>query len=214
MAISKWAGVQIALGTLGAAQVVSAITKASPGVVTYVGTDPSDGDYLAFTDVLGMHQVNERIFRADNTNTGANTTELEGENTTGYSTFSSGNLQPITFSITMGRVRGTSGQGGDFSFLDTTTIHDLVRKQIPDQANPVTYNLDLQWDPSDSAQAALIAATNNQTLLAMKLEFLNGYKMLGLGYVGASGVPIGGSGEIVTTPVVFTLNGRPTYYAS
>lgn len=214
MAVSKWSNVQVAIGTLGAAQVISGITKASPGVVTYVGTDPSDGDYFALTDVLGMYEVNSRIFRADNTNAGSNTTELEGENTTNYNTFSSGNLQPITFGTTMSNAVSVSASGGDFDFLDQTTIHDLVRSQIPNIANPLTYSFDCRWDPTDTALQALFAATTLQTVRAMRITFASGYKFLLLGYVAASLAPTGSFGEIVKTPVVFTAFGRPTYYAT
>lgn len=214
MAVSKWSNVAVAIGTLGSAQVVSGITKNNPGVSTYVGTDPSNGDYLAYTDILGMYQVNNRIFRVANVNTGANTHELEGENTTSYDTFSSGNLQPITFSTTMSTAVSVSASGGDFDFIDTTTIHDIVRTQIPNIANALTYSFDCQWSPADTALAALFAASTAQSLRALRVTFSNSYKFLLLGYVGCSLAPTGSAGELVKTPVVFTAFGRPTFYTT
>jgi len=214
MAVSKWAGVTVAIGTLGTEQVVSAITKAATGVMTYVGTDPSNGDYLALTSILGMHQVNNRIFRGANVNAGGKTIELEGEATTAYETFASGNMQPITWGTTLSTVVGSSASGGDFDFLDTTTIHDVVRTQIPNIANAMSYSLDMQWDPSNAAMANLFSYSTAQTLLAARFTFANSYKFLLLGYIGFTGAPTGSAGELVKTPAVFTAYGRPTYYTT
>lgn len=211
---SKWSNVAVAIGTLGNVQTVSAITKASPGVATYVGADPSNGDFFALTNVLGMYELSNRIFRAANVNAGGNTVELEGENTSAYNTFSSGSLQPITFSTTLSSAVSISASGGDFDFLDTTTIHDLVRSQIPNIANALTYSFDCFWDPADAALAALFSASTIQGLRALRVTFANNYKFLLLGYVGCSLAPTGAAGELVKTPVTFTAFGRPTNYTT
>lgn len=73
---------------LGAAP---AITQANPAVVTYAGGDNYlNGDQVFITGVVGMTQVNDRIFTIDNVNTGANTFELVGEDSTGYGAHTSG----------------------------------------------------------------------------------------------------------------------------
>jgi hypothetical protein len=214
MSISKWAGVQVAIGTLGSAVPIDALSKNNPGLVEYTGTDPSDGDYVALTNILGMHQVNNRIFRVDNEDTAGDDFDIEGENTTSYDTFVSGNFQLITFGTSLSTVTGSSASGGDFDFLDTTTIHDLVRSQIPNIANALTYTLDMQWDPSNAAMANLFQYSGLQTQVAARFTFVNSYKFLVLGYIGASGAPTGSAGEIVKTPAVFTAFGRPTYYTT
>ena len=214
MAVSKWSNVAVAIGTLGSAQVISAISKANPGVMTYVGTDPANGDYLALTDVLGMSQVNSRILRGANVNTGGNTIELESEDTSSYDTFTSGNMQPVTFSTTMSVAAGVSVSGGDFDFLDTTTIHDAVRTQIPGLASPTVFTFDCFWDPADAALTALKSASDNQAIRALRITFANGKKFLLLGYVGCSLTPTGNAQETVKTAVVFTAFGRPTTYAT
>ena len=214
MGVSKWAGVSVAIGTLGSAVPINALSKNNPGLVEYTGTDPADGDYVALIDVLGMHQVNNRIFRVDNEDTAGDDFDREGENTTGYDTFASGNFKLITWGTTLSTVTGLSAAGGDFDFLDTTTIHDVVRTQTPNQANALSYSLDMQWDPSNAAMANLFTYSGAQTLLAARFTFVNGYKFLLLGTVGFTGAPTGGSGELVKTPAVFTAYGRPTYYTT
>ena len=83
------------------AQNITAITKANPAVVTYSGSDTyANGDRVAITGVLGMGQVNNREFTVANVNTGANTFELSGVNSTGYDTYTSGGSVAEIYEIT------------------------------------------------------------------------------------------------------------------
>lgn len=52
------------------------ITKANPGVLSYTGTDPANGDWFYVTGVEGMTELNNRYVRVSNVDTGANTFEL------------------------------------------------------------------------------------------------------------------------------------------
>lgn len=73
------------------AQNISGITKANPAVVTYVGSDTyANGDRVIIDGVVGMTEVNNREFTVANVNTGANTFELSGINSTSYTTYVSG----------------------------------------------------------------------------------------------------------------------------
>ena len=73
------------------AQAITGITKANPAVVTYSGADTfTNGDRVWITGVVGMTQVNNKEFAVANVNTGANTFELSGINSTAYDTYTSG----------------------------------------------------------------------------------------------------------------------------
>lgn len=80
---------------------ITAITAATPPVVTYTGTDPSNGDRIYIEDVEGMTEVNGRYFRIANIDTGANTLELTDETTgdnivgAGYTAYTSGGTGTI-----------------------------------------------------------------------------------------------------------------------
>lgn len=79
---------------LDVARVITNITQANPGVVSYTGADPANGDVLYIAGVVGMTQVNGLFFTAANVNAGANTFELSGVDTTGYSAYvSDGTVQ-------------------------------------------------------------------------------------------------------------------------
>jgi hypothetical protein len=75
---------------LDAARNITGITQANPGVVTYTGADPANGDTVYITGVVGMTQVNGLFFTVANVNAGANTFELSGVDTTAYTAWSSG----------------------------------------------------------------------------------------------------------------------------
>lgn len=77
------------------AQNITGITAANPGVLTYSGADPSNGDWFYTSGIVGMTQMNGRLVKVANVNAGANTFELDevdgtNINTTSYTAYSSG----------------------------------------------------------------------------------------------------------------------------
>jgi hypothetical protein len=211
---STWKAVQIAVqSALATALTITAISKASPGVVSYTGTDPANGDYVKLT-IVGMYQLDGVVARVADVDTGANTFELEGIDTTLFETFVSGTAEVITFGTSLTTATSINAAGGDFDFIDVTTIHDNVKKQIPGLPNPATYTMDLLWDPSDAAFTEFKEASDNQQQLAVRFTFPTGKKILFLGYIGFSGLPVGSAQDKVTTQAVITGFGKPTVYAS
>lgn len=72
-------------------QSITAITKANPGVLTYSGSDTyANTDRVIVSGVVGMVEVNNREMEVASVNAGANTFQLSGVNTSGYTTYSSG----------------------------------------------------------------------------------------------------------------------------
>lgn len=83
---------------------ITGITKANPAVVTYTGTDPSNGNEVWITGVGGMKEVNNRWFKVANVNVGAKTFELhdlDGNvvNSTAYTTYTSGGSFAVVYEI-------------------------------------------------------------------------------------------------------------------
>ncbi|MEI6317416.1 MAG: phage tail tube protein [Pseudomonadota bacterium] len=213
--VSLWSNVQIAVqSALSNAQAVSAVTKANPAVATYVGTDMTNGDYLYLSSVQGMYQLDEKVVRAANVNSGGNTVELEGLDSALFDTFSSGNLQVVTFGSSLQIALDLSASGGDFEQIDITTIHDRVRKQIPGAANPIVYSGNCIWDVADAGFLALKAASDLKAKRAIRMTFANNQKVVFTGYIGFTGLPTGSNQDKVQTPFQITMFGTPTYYAS
>lgn len=213
MATAKiWSNVQVAMqSALGTAKTITGITKADPGVATSTSHGLSNATYI-LADVSGMTEMDGRVFRIANVAT--NTWEFEGEDTTNYSTFSSGSAQAITYGTTLGTVKGLSASGGDYNFIDTTTIHDKVATQIPGLASPISYSFEMIWDVSDAGLIALKSASDTKAQRAFKFTFADGQIMVFNGYVGATLLPGGSAQDLVTTSVVITMFGAPTYYSS
>ena len=211
--ITKWSNVAVTVQSAIAATVnVTAITKASPGVVT-TGTAHgySTGDYVLMS-VQGMYQVNSRVFRISAASGSVFT--LEGEDTTGYGAFASGTVQKLTMGTTLSTLTNINASGGDFDFVDTTTIHDSIKTQIPGLANPSTYSFESFWDPSDAGLIALKSASDSQAQRAILFSFANGQKFVFNGYVGCSLSPTGSAQDLIKTSVVFTALGGPKAYST
>ena len=207
-----WTNVQVATqSAIAAADTITGITKANPGVITSVGHGWNNGDYVYY-DVEGMYQLDERIVRVANKT--ADAADLEGIDTTAFSTFTSGTGQVITFGNSVTTAVGVSASGGEAEFADVTTIHDATRKQIPTFFSALTLTFDMIFDPSDATLAALKAASDLKAKRAIKITWSTGAIMVVNGYIGASLTPTGNAGELVKTSVVFTAFGSPTYYAS
>lgn len=210
-----WTNVGIDVQTaLAAAVSITAVTKASPGVVTYGGAvHPANGDYIAVT-ANGMHQINDRILRIANVNTTAKTFELEGEDTTSYDTFISGTYQIVTFGASFNSVQTISPSGGDYEKADITTIHDSVRKNVPTIAAPLTLAMTNYFDLTDPGFVECNKAYKAKAKRAIRVRFGSGAKMVMMGYVGAAGVPTGQAQGVVQTPVSIEAQNLPTVYAS
>lgn len=216
--VRKWSSVAIAMqSALGADKTITAVALDNTGVITATH-DFSADDYVVF-DVLGTHQLNGRVFRILSVST---TVSFVIEDTAGtaldmsdFDAFTSGTVNKITFGNSITTATTMSASGGDFDFIDTTTIHGNVKTQIPGSANPLSYSFDNIWDPSDAGQIAMKAASDAQAQRAFKVTFGTGGPIMVVnGYVGFTGAPTGGAQDKVVSPAVITAYGSPTYYAS
>lgn len=210
--ISTWTDVDVFMESVSDTPLtISAITKASPGVVSYTGTDPANGDYVLI-NAQGMSEVNGRMFRVANVNAAGNTFELEGEDTTGYGTFSSGTAAKKTFGTTLSTLTTVNGSGGEPEMKDTTTIHDKQKSSIPGLASASEYSFDSIWDVADPGLIAAKAATNTKAQKAFMIVFSNGQRVVFFGYIFAQLQPGGSTGDIVKTPVKISAQGALTSY--
>ena len=210
--VSLWTKVAVDVqSALATAVTISGITQANPAVVTHAGTSPVNGDYVVL-DVEGMSDVDGRVFRVANAT--ATTFELEGCDATDFNAFSSGDFQVATLGTSMTTATGLQASGGDFDFIDVTTIHDNIRKQVPGVASPAVYSFESLWDAADGALVAFKNASDNQALRVVRFTFANGQKVVFNGYIGATLLPVGNAQDKVTTSVVVTMFGRPSVYSA
>jgi hypothetical protein len=74
-------------------QAITAVTKANPAVVTYDGADTfTNGDEVIISGVVGMTELNDERFTIASVNTGTNTFQLSGIDSSGYAAYSAGGI--------------------------------------------------------------------------------------------------------------------------
>jgi hypothetical protein len=217
--VSLWSSVGVAVqSAIAAAKTISGITKAAPGVVTASSHGYSAGDYILLS-VQGMSELDGRVIRVGPTGVTTDAFQMLGDggtaiDTTNFGTFTSGSAYKLTMGTTLATVLDFSGSGGDFEYIDVTTIHDPVRKQIPGASSPATFNGTLVWDPADAGFVALKAASDTKAQRAVLISFANGQKFAFNGYVGVSGAPTGAAQDKVTTPMTMTSFGKLSFFTT
>lgn len=208
-----WKNVAVAMESArAAAKTITAVTKATPGVASSTAHGYANGDILIL-EVQGMFQIDQRVVRV--AGVAADTFQLEGIDTTGFETFVSGTAAKLTMGTSITTATTVNPSGGDFDFIDTTTIHAAQRSQIPGLPSASTFGMDHIHDVSDAGLLAMKTASDAQQKKAFVFTFgQGGQKMYFAGYVGASLLPGGQSQGLVTTTTAITMEGVATYYAS
>lgn len=211
--VEFWSGVGVDIETAKAtALVVTAISKANPGVATYTGTDPIEGSYVLIK-AAGMEDVDDRVFRVGTVNGAGNTFELDGEDTTDYDTFTSGTAEVITFGASMTNAQDIDASGGDPELQDITTIHGKRRKQAPTVLSALSLKFGTLFNPADPAIVEMAKATRRKETRCARLRFSGGTIMVFNCFPAASNAPTGTAQGPVKSPVSMEVQGSPTIYA-
>lgn len=119
--------VEVAL-TFGTAKTLTAITKAMPGKATCAAHGLADGTVGYLSIAAGMVEADLQAVRVDNPTT--NDFDLQGLDTTGYSTFSAGTLTPALTWGTLTESAGYEIGGGAANLLDDTRLTDSKQRNV------------------------------------------------------------------------------------
>lgn len=174
---------------IGAAQAVTGITKANPGVATYTGTDPVAGNYVALTGVQGMTELEDALVRVGTVDDTGNTFVLEDQDTTAYGDFTAGNMQVVTLGTEILTATGFSMTGGEQQFAPYRYLREKIDRRLPTTITGMDINVQMIWDPQDPGSIALLSASDASRKTAFKIAFPDGLEMLFFGYLGSSGLP-------------------------
>lgn len=147
---------------------ITNITAATPPVVTYTGTDPSNGDHLDISGVVGMLEVNGGRYIVANVNGGANTLELKLLSGTDapaatWTAYTSGGTAQRVYTVT------TPYLEADLFQLKFTQNADTLYIWHPDyQERTLTRSADASWTLAtttliDGPYLALNATTTTLT---------------------------------------------------
>ena len=197
---------------IAAAQALSGITAAAPPVVTYVGADPANGNYIALVDMVGMTEFEDSLVKVANVNGAGNTFECEDQDARGYAAFTSGNMQVVTLGNEIRIATGFSMTGGEQQFAEYGFLHDSMMRKIPTMTAASSIELPVIWDPTDVGFIALRQAADTKAKIGFKAVLPDGLEILAFGYVGASGLPQASDiSSIMTSSVSITLATKPRY---
>ena len=210
MATAKvWKNVDVKMqSAIAAAKTITAISKASPAVVSCTAHGYSNGD-IVFVLAEGMFQVDARVFRVSGVTT--DSFKLESEDSTEFDDFISGTVAKVTLGTTITTATTISSSGGDFAMINKTTIHQNTRSEMPGLPNAINYTMEHIWDPSDAGLKAMKVASDLQQRRVFKFTIGDAI-VLFAGYVGCTLLPGGQAQDLVKTTSVFTIDGTPSYY--
>lgn len=195
-----------------AAQDISAISKANPGVVTYSGADPSDDDYVILQEVAGMIELEGSLVKVANVDGPNDTFELKDQDTSGYQDFIAAKMRKVTLATEVSIASGLNMSGGEQQFADYQYLREKIARKVPTTQTAVEIGIPAIWDPADPSMAIIRNAADTNAELAIKILFPNGVEILALGFVGASGLPnVADLASVVTTEIKFALSGSPRY---
>lgn len=197
--------------TLASAITVTAITKASPGVATAASHGLSDGAIGFFTVSDGMVELNTQVVRIDNSDT--NTFELEGLDTTNFTTFVSGTFTPITAWSTINTASTYAINNAAPDEIDMTVLLDRARRIRYGMRGVKSGTIGIDHDSSVTALATLEAADVDD-IIPFRVTYADGSLRLFGAYCAYGGGFSGGVGQKETGEIPVTVPAKVMNYAS
>lgn len=112
---------------------ITGITQANPGVLTYTGTDPANGDWMYLSGIGGMTALNGRYVKVANVNGGANTFELTdlwgaSINTSALAAYTSGGTAARVYTLA---TTYTEDELFDIHYVQSADVLTLVHPSHP-----------------------------------------------------------------------------------
>jgi hypothetical protein len=192
------------------ADVITAITKANPGVVSSTAHGIANGKIVVVAAVAGMIEVNDRAFVV--ANTAANTLELKGIDTTNYTTYVSGGTVTEQTMTEVGSVSGISGFDGEASEIDTTHLRSTAKEFLLglQDFGQVTLALFLV---SDTGQARLRALKGGGTIGTFAITLSDGTIAAFRGLVKSFSFDNITPDGAVSGSVTIKVTGEPAWFA-
>lgn len=213
MATTTWIGGKVSANilALATAKVVTIITQAATAVCTSTAHGFVNGETVLLSNVQGMADVNEKIFRVSNVT--ANTFDLEGVDSTTFDTFISGSAQKITFTGAFGDlVYDFTISGGEAAEIDATSMSDTVEKKLLGLVGAPNIALTAKLDLANTTLLKLGSYSTAQSKTGFLFTLPNGNKFYVYGLVSAPLQPTGQKGGLVTTPIKVIASSRITSY--
>jgi len=196
--------------TLGSAITITGITKASPGVVTSVGHGLSNGTVLVLSASAGMVELDGQAVRVANKT--LDTFELEGIDTTDYSTFSAGTAQEVTVWSTISNATNVSAPEAEPPDIPVTTLIDTQEQIEPGLVGAIKGSIDALFNPGLEAMTLVRGYTRARTPAVLRVTWASGEQWIANAKWAAGEGFQASQGQAVTAPFTFTAVKRPVPY--
>jgi hypothetical protein len=202
--------------TLGAAVTISAITIASPPVVTYTGTaDIDNGDVIIISDdIEGMQELSGQVARVANLDQLANTFELEKVDASDYGALTgTTTFQKVTEWVTLGKARNVTAGGASPNTLDGTVLLDRQERKVFAQNPAPDITIDSLSDLLSEGAEIIDEAAENNDPLAFRITMNDGQRRIFRGNVTlpSENIPLK---DLVTTTMSVSQIGKRFAFAS
>lgn len=195
---------------IAASKTITAITNASPALVTSTAHGLVTGDYIVLTS--GWNKLNNRVFRI--TIGTANDFTLQGVDTTVVASFPAGqgigSFRKITTWTPISQITEVAFSGGEQQFLTFAFLEDTDEKQMPTSKSAVSMTLTVADDPTLPYVPVVEAADVDLQPRPLKLNLVTGAVMAYNAIVSISSTPTVTRDELMTRSISLSLQARPT----
>lgn len=209
--IAQGRNVRVEVGiTEGTAKVVSAVTKADPGVVSSTAHGLANGSVGYFDTIVGMDELEGQPARVDDQATDA--FDAEGVDTTGFETFVSGNFIPVTAWSTLSQSVDYSLTAGAGTREDRTCLIDKKDKDqlITQGVESCTMNLRALTE-DNVALAYIRAKSKNLDYVVFRITLHDGAQRIFRGQPAKPGESLAAKGLGTGTLEVAGITGDVLY---
>lgn len=204
--------------TILSAVPVSAISQATPGVATFSGTAPANGDIVVFAQSIeGMRRLRGQAVRvAGVAGSPTNTFQLESLDTS-LATYGAlegaTSFQKVSVWSTLGVARSMDAGAPASNRIDDSTLLDPVKSYVMGQPDTPEISVGMISNPLAEAVQIIEKAAEIATLLAFRVTLMDGSKRVFSGFVNppSESIPLG---ELVTGGFSIVQVGRRIAYAS
>jgi hypothetical protein len=158
--------------TLETALTVSAITQASPGVATSAGHTLANGDIMVLDVPTGMVELDGKAVRIANVAT--DTFELEGVDTTLFSTFTAGTAAEVSAFATLAMAQSVAMPQAAPAKIDITRLIDKVKRTAYGLTEAADGTIVGLYDPADAGVVLILAASAINGDLVIMVDWAGG----------------------------------------
>lgn len=191
-----------------AAKTVTAVTKAMPGVATSSAHGMANGAVGYWSVTAGMTELHNQASRVYNQST--NAFDLQGLDTTSYTTFTAGTFTPASTWGVLSEAAGFEIGGGGAALLDDTRLLDAKTVNVNGLLAPQNVTINLKSQTYNSVVMDTIeSAAKNMTSILFRATLQDGAVRCFYGMPSMPGESVA-SGALATGSFVVTLPGYVT----